>query len=79
MILIKKLFVYFDDAFFILYNMNKIIKNFRVIRCVLHLANGNLNDLEYFIKQALIDWRDIIYWDEYDKSDVKIRDFEKPF
>ena len=46
----------------------------RVSRCILHLADGNEEKLNYFIKIAETDWRDII-------GEAEIIDFEfnKPF
>ena len=31
------------------------------------------------INAAMTDYRDVIYWAEYDASDRKIRDFDQPF
>ena len=51
----------------------------RVIRCVIYLAEGNADKLLEFIGSARTDYRDVIYWAEYDGSDRKIRDFGQPF
>jgi len=51
----------------------------RVIRCVLQLAEGKVPDLEHYMKSALQDWRDVIYWAEYTKDEVRIFDFDLPF
>lgn len=36
----------------------------RVSRCIVHLSQGNMQKLKETIKQAQIDWRDVIYWAE---------------
>lgn len=51
----------------------------RVIRCVIHLADGNTVKLLDYMGSARTDYRDVIYWAEYDGSDRKIRDFNQPF
>lgn len=52
---------------------------YRVIRCVLALAQGNMNKLKELTELASKDWRDVIYWAEYDKSGNQIADYTKPF
>ena len=52
----------------------------RVVRCVLYLADGDLQKLEHFTDQALQDPRDVMYWAEYDRdSNDQVRDFNEPF
>lgn len=51
----------------------------RVIRCVIHLAEGNANKLLDFIGSASADYRDVIYSAEYDGRDQRIRDYSQPF
>lgn len=51
----------------------------RVIRCILHLANGSYQRLEHNLQNANMDYRDVIMFAEYDKEDRKINDFSKPF
>jgi hypothetical protein len=51
----------------------------RVIRCVIHLAEGNIDKLLDLIGSAKTDYRDVIYWAEYDRNDQRIRDFDQPF
>ncbi|MDH3641703.1 MAG: hypothetical protein OES38_06385 [Gammaproteobacteria bacterium] len=52
----------------------------RVVRCVIFLANGDLQQLEYYTQQALQDPRDVMYWAEYDRdTDEQLRDFNEPF
>lgn len=51
----------------------------RVLRCVLFLAEGNLARLAHFADRARVDWRDVMYWAEYDEQDRLVRDFDRPF
>ena len=51
----------------------------RVIRCIIHLAEGNTDKLLDFIASAKTDYRDVIFWAEYDDSDQRIRNFNQPF
>jgi hypothetical protein len=51
----------------------------RIIRCIVHLAQGKLDLLSHHTKAALGDWRDVIYWAEYDRKDDRIHDFRLPF
>ena len=50
-----------------------------IIRCILRLAEGNEEKLERYIKTALSDWRDVIYWAEYDREENKVFDGSKRF
>jgi hypothetical protein len=51
----------------------------RVIRCVVHLAEGKIDRLLHFIGAARTDYRDVICWAEYNRKDERIRDFTHPF
>jgi hypothetical protein len=51
----------------------------RIMRCVVHLAEGKLGSLRQYIKAALSDWRDVIYWAECNRKDERIHDFRLPF
>jgi len=59
----------------------------RIIRCIVFLAEGNLSDLNMYIKMAILDWRDVIFCAEYETlsedlfpNDYKrLRDFNKTF
>ncbi len=58
------------------------IESARVVRCVLHLADGNLDELERMHEASQKDWRDVIWWAEYDhpqNPEVRIRDFNQTF
>lgn len=51
----------------------------RVLRCILFLSAGDADRVEHNLRRALTDYRDVIYWAEYDRNDNKINDFSKPF
>ena len=58
------------------------IETDRVIRCIVFLANGDLNELNKYIDTAILDIRDIILWAEYEELNGKLkrlRDFNKTF
>lgn len=56
----------------------------RIIRCVIYLSKSDIADWKACWKAAIEDWRDVIYWAEYE-GDFKnhqvqqIRDFNRPF
>jgi hypothetical protein len=51
----------------------------RIIRCVLHLSNGSIDRLRECVATAEKDFRDIIFFAEYDEDDNRIYDFTQPF
>jgi hypothetical protein len=51
----------------------------RIIRCIIHLASGNEAMLNQMIDAALQDWRDVIYWAEYNERDKRIFNGNKRF
>lgn len=51
----------------------------RVLRCVVQLAQGDSQRLLQSIEAATADYRDVIYWAEYDSHDRRISDFSQPF
>lgn len=51
----------------------------RIIRCVVYLTAGEKENLSHFVEAALKDWRDVIYWAEYNAEDQRIHDFNEPF
>jgi len=56
----------------------------RVIRCIVFLANGDIDKLKKYIDNAIFDTRDVMFWAEYDNRDSfqnakRIRDFNKTF
>ena len=52
---------------------------YRMVRCILYLSLGRKTKLHNMIDESFIDYRDIIYWAEYDPEGNKIRDLSKPF
>jgi hypothetical protein len=54
----------------------------RIIRCVLFLAEGDIEKLRKSIQAATSDPRDVMYWAEYidhEQIGKRVRDFNKPF
>src|ERR1700722_2341282 len=50
----------------------------RVIRCIIHLSGGDPHRISHFAGVAAQDYRDVIYWAEYDDEDQRVHDFKKP-
>jgi hypothetical protein len=70
------------EAHFAVASLEGAVKQLdRITRCVLYLADGNLESLASYIKAAMQDYRDVIWWAEYDREDreKRIRDFNLPF
>ncbi len=44
----------------------------RIIRCIIHLASGDVNKMEQLFQVALKDWRDVILWAEYDEHGNRV-------
>ena len=60
------------------------LRSDRIIRCILFLANGDLNNLTEYIEVAILDPRDIILLAEYERfnNDInvkRLRDFNHTF
>ncbi len=55
----------------------------RVFRCVVFLAQGDLDRLVQLAEQASADYRDVIFWAEYVDHDAasprRVRDFNRQF
>ena len=51
----------------------------RIARSALFLARGDIERLAHFVGRASQDYRDVIYWAEYDEHDSRVRDFNNPF
>ena len=51
----------------------------RIRRCVLFLSKDNAKLLRGYIKDAWRDWRNVIWWAEYDGGEKQLRDFTRPF
>jgi hypothetical protein len=54
----------------------------RVLRCVVFLAKGNLEELSKLMTAAKTDYRDVIFWAEYVNHEApnpkRVRDFNRP-
>ena len=59
------------------------IKTPRVIRCVIHLSNKDLEKFKESLNQAITDPRDVMFWAEYTRQEneesKRIKDFNEPF
>ena len=56
----------------------------RVIRSIIFLSEGNLQELNRYIEVATYDTRDVMFWAEYENlnnnsNPKRIRDFNKTF
>ena len=51
----------------------------RIARCVVHLADRELDKLTYYVECAHKDWRDVIWWAEYDGGEKQLRDLNREF
>jgi hypothetical protein len=51
----------------------------RVIRCIVHLAERKRENIGHYIKAALGDPRDVMFWAEYDREEKRIHDFSMRF
>ena len=46
----------------------------RVVRDILHLSKGKLEDVRRYLKAAQTDYRDVLYWAEYYATDPMLKD-----
>jgi len=51
----------------------------RVVRCIIYLSQGNSDRLLSSLHTATVDYRDVIYFAEYDQHDHRVRDFSAVF
>jgi hypothetical protein len=56
----------------------------RIIRCIIFLADKNIENLKLHIQTAINDPRDVMFWAEYARCDIeqnpkRVRDFNKTF
>ncbi len=64
---------------FLLENLN-VNERHRIMRCILFLAQGDMDIFGEYEKLAKIDYRDVIMNAEYEyPSEKRLRDFSKPF
>jgi hypothetical protein len=66
-----------DEARALLESVANTIEGARVVRCVLHLGE-DLDKLAHYAAAARVDYRDVIWWAEYDGGEQRLRDFSKP-
>ena len=58
------------------------INHDRIVRCIIYLANKDLEKLKHYIDVAIQDPRDVMFWAEYinrDQQPKRIRDFSHTF
>ena len=60
-------------------DQNQELSSDRILRCIVFVANGDLDRLEKAIDLAKKDYRDLIVWAEYDEKNERIRDLSKSF
>jgi hypothetical protein len=57
----------------------------RIVRCIIFLSEGNIEELNHYIEVADRDERDIMFWAEYERLSgeslnyKRVRDFSKAF
>jgi len=56
----------------------------RIIRCVIFLANNEIESFKSFLESAKVDPRDVMWWAEYENQESldnnkRVRDFSKNF
>jgi hypothetical protein len=55
----------------------------RIVRSVVFLAHGDLERLEHYVGRAREDWRDVVFWAEYEQADSgrlrQVRSMTEPF
>ena len=73
---IKEELVQFIDS---IRKFNTLHNESRMLRCIIHLAEGKRDLISHYINAALVDPRDIIFWAEYDKNGRRVHDFNLPF
>ena len=60
-------------------DQNQELSSDRTLRCIVFVANGDLNRLEKAIDLAKTDYRDLILLAEYDEKNERVRDLTNPF
>lgn len=58
---------------------NPALSGDRLLRCIVYVANGDLDLFAKAIELAVVDYRDLVVWAEYDENRFQIRDLSKPF
>lgn len=58
---------------------NRELSSDRILRCIVFLANGDLDRLEEALDLAIRDYRDLIVRAEYNEKNERVRDLNRPF
>ena len=58
---------------------NQELSSDRILRCIVFVANGDLNRLEKAMDLAKEDYRGLIVLAEYDEKNERVRDLSNPF
>lgn len=58
---------------------NKEVRNYRIIRALIYVANKNILHLKKMIELAQTDWRDVLMNAEYEHPDKRVRNFNYEF
>jgi hypothetical protein len=72
------------DLFLSTMKEHKSIEHPRIIRSIIYLSQGDLFELKHYLKMAVSDWRDVIYFAEYETPSngtvkKRVRDFNNQF
>ena len=55
----------------------------RVLRSIVCLAGGNFEELRRYARSAELDWREVVFWAEYEDHDSenprRVRSMDEPF
>lgn len=51
----------------------------RIVRCILTLSDSDYDSLSAWVKKANTDYRDILWYAEYDNRNVRKHNFAHPF
>ena len=65
-------------------NFEHLLKNDRIIRCIIYLSKGSIKELNHFVDIAIQDPRDVMMYAEYKEGSTfenfkRLRDFNKTF
>ena len=72
----------FDDpnrVYDLLKNLENQNEEIRVIRCILELSDSDYDSVDAWVKKANEDYRNILWYAEYDNRNVRKYDFSEPF
>ena len=60
-------------------DQNQDLSSDRILRCIVFVANGDIDKLEKAIDLASTDYRDLIVWAEYNGEEKRLRDLSVAF